>query len=150
MVLRGFTGHGCNWSNGGNRYYWPNGSRGITGAAGVTGEIGTTGATGSMGATGAQGPEGQTGPQGPTGPTGATGSTGPTGATGFGLICLQPGAIITLPGVYKLCADVDGTITIAANDVTLDLNGYRITDGVLLDSNISKIIVENGFIGPTL
>jgi parallel beta-helix repeat protein len=92
------------------------------------------------GKAGVPGPIGQTGPQGMTGPTGATGETGE------GLSCLVD-TTITTSGVYFLCNDVD-TISIQSSDVTLDLNGYRIFNGVTLSDGISNVIVKNGQIGP--
>ena len=36
------------------------------------------------------------------------------------------GVTITQPGVYRLSADINGTVIIAANNVTLDLNSKTI------------------------
>jgi len=130
----------------------PTGATGATGPQGATGDIGPTGLTGATGATGPMGnigptgPTGTTGEIGATGPQGVTGPTGATGETGEGLSCLVD-TTITTSGVYFLCNDVD-TVSIQSSDVTLDLNGYRIFNGVTLADGISDVIVKNGQIGP--
>ena len=120
----------------------------------MSGAIGETGAQGVLGGTGSTGPQGVTelGLTGFTGATGdITGPTGLTGATGVGYTCLPPSSTITSPGVYFLCEDTDH-VTINSDNVTLDLNGYRITNGVLISSlsssPITYVIVKNGSIGP--
>ncbi len=118
---------------------------------GKTGHTGRTGATGATGPRGATGPKG-TGSQGPRGATGQTGATGTTGATGFGCSCQNlvygtsgTAFSVTMPGTYVLCDDL-GSVAITTSDVTLDLSGHTIIDGVSATS-LSNITIENGAIG---
>ncbi len=53
---------------------------------------------------------------------------------------------ISTAGNYCLANDIDGTITIAASDVGLDLNNYKITDGLVINSSLNQISVENGVV----
>ena len=127
----------------------PTGPTGITGPTGLTGPAGLTGITGLTGPTGVTGLTGVTGPTGPigiTGPTGPTGLTGLTGPTGAGLNCVST-TIITSPGVYYLCGDA-ATVSIQASNVTMDLNGYRVTNGITLTDGVNYVTVKNGDIGP--
>ena len=131
------------------------GSQGPTGDTGITGSAGATGLTGLAGDTGATGPTGATGQTGATGPAGQspTGATGARGDTGENIVCFF-GTSISTPGVYFLCEDITGPVSITSDDVTLDLNGYRITNGVSVQSTgtsptISNVIVKNGSIGST-
>jgi len=61
------------------------------------------------------------------------------------------GATISAPGYYCLTGDTTGTITINANDVTLDLNNHTISlpsdsgaDGVDVNPGFSRITIKNG------
>ena len=56
---------------------------------------------------------------------------------------------ITEAGYYKLEQNVVGTITIATNDVTFDLNDYYLTGsthGVVINNNAQRVTVRNGTI----
>ena len=66
--------------------------------------------------------------------------------------------IISQPGSYYLTTNViappGAAVTIATNDVTLDLNGYTVSSSsltasgtaILLNTNMHNIIVRNGII----
>ncbi len=61
-----------------------------------------------------------------------------------------PGTI-SASGTYCLANDIPGTITISANDVVLDLNGYRINPlinlvSIILSAGINRIVIMNGHI----
>jgi len=63
-------------------------------------------------------------------------------------------SIITSPGYYKLSSDLIGTVTISTSRVTLDLNGFCISNGinhgVVISSGVSEVTVRNGtIISPT-
>ena len=91
-----------------------------------------------QGPPGAPGPQGFQGLMGPTGAPGPSGPTGPVGPTGAGAppqvgteITVLP-FTITQPGAYFLTQSLAGQagqsgITIQADDVTLDLNGFALT-----------------------
>jgi parallel beta-helix repeat protein len=106
----------------------PQGPQGLTGATGPQGLKGDTGATGPQGATGATGPQG---PQGATGPTGPQGPAGESGVVGTKITSLP--YTISAPGAYILTGSLTYTltsgsaITVAANDVTINLNGFCLT-----------------------
>ena len=51
---------------------------------------------------------------------------------------------ITQPGSYCLNADISGTITIDASDVTLNLDGYQVTMGITITSGNNTISILNG------
>ncbi len=56
---------------------------------------------------------------------------------------------ISVPGFYKLSANISNQISIATSNVTLDLNGYTITggqSGIVVASNLSNIVIKNGSI----
>jgi len=58
---------------------------------------------------------------------------------------------ITISGSYCLANSINGTIIIAANEVTLDLNGYTIypepgASGVQVSSHFKNFHIKNGFI----
>ena len=69
-----------------------------------------------------------------------------TDITDPGPSCLST-MTITSSGVYFLCADTNAII-IQASNVTLNLSGYRVTDGVTLTGGVSYVTVKNGNIGP--
>ena len=125
----------------------PTGVLGITGITGLPGATGPTGITGITGIQGLTGATGLTGITGAAGDTGITGPTGVTGAMGGGLSCLTT-TIITAPGVYFLCGNT-ATVVIESSDVTLDLNGYIVTNGITLSPGVIDVIVKNGNIGPS-
>ena len=58
------------------------------------------------------------------------------------------GMTITAPGVYRLSADIAGTITIAASNVTLDLNSKKIigTSVGVSCTNQTDITIQNGIL----
>ena len=58
------------------------------------------------------------------------------------------GMTITAPGVYRLSADIVGTITIAASNVTLDLNNKKIIGASVGVScaNQTGITIQNGIL----
>jgi hypothetical protein len=62
--------------------------------------------------------------------------------------CIVTGTVITAPGTYCLATDVLGTITIAANDVILNLNGKVLTAQIygINATNQTNIVVKNGVI----
>ena len=127
----------------------PTGIRGITGITGLTGP---TGVTGAIGITGATGPTGLIGPAriiGITGTTGLAGVTGVTGATGLhgeGIGCLNT-TVITVPGVYFLCNNVN-TVVIQSSNVVLDLHSNVIFSGLTIAPGSTNVNVKNGYIGP--
>ena len=51
---------------------------------------------------------------------------------------------ITKSGSYKLASNVDNSITIDANNVLLDMNGYTLNGDLVVNSNLSNITIENG------
>ena len=53
---------------------------------------------------------------------------------------------ISESGSYCVTQPIAGTITIAANDVHLDLNNYTITGGVVINSGVDQVTVTNGII----
>ncbi len=57
---------------------------------------------------------------------------------------------ITTPGNYCLDQDITGNITIASSDVTFDLNGHTLAGSVIINTGLSRIVVTNGFIVPTV
>jgi hypothetical protein len=86
---------------------------------------------GDTGATGVQGPQGPAGPQGAQGPPGPQGSPGPDSAA-----CVMITSLpfqITVSGKYCLNGNLSASstsgnaITIAADSVVFDLNGFNIT-----------------------
>lgn len=102
-------------------------------------------------------------------PAGAVASTGrttdeiynkiPAGGAGDGRIAIAAGnnIVINNPGSYVLTGNigssVGGTaITVGADNVTLDLNGYTVGtaatsgNGVILSSNLTKFVLRNGTI----
>lgn len=102
-------------------------------------------------------------------PAGAVASTGrttdeiynkiPSGGAGDGRIAIAAGNNITInnPGSYVLTGNigssVGGTaITVGADNVTLDLNGYTVGsgansgNGVILSSGLTKFVLRNGTI----
>ncbi len=57
---------------------------------------------------------------------------------------------ITASGPYCLAQDIQGTITIDADNVMLDLNCYAITNasyGIVINDNYSDITMQNGTVG---
>lgn len=57
---------------------------------------------------------------------------------------------ITASGPYCLTQDIQGTITINADNVTLDLNCYSLTDasyGIIINNNRSDVSIKNGTVG---
>jgi dipeptidyl aminopeptidase/acylaminoacyl peptidase len=58
---------------------------------------------------------------------------------------------INSAGTYCLANTITGSIVINQNNVVLDLNGYRIqngTNGVVVNSGMSWVTIQNGIIGP--
>jgi len=116
------------------------GLTGARGATGATGPRGFTGATGSRGFTGATGATGATGPQGPAGATGPIGPQGLMGAAGAsapdprGTPITSAPFTITAPGNYYLAnnisVDQETAITINADNVVLDLNGFEVSSNI--------------------
>ena len=53
---------------------------------------------------------------------------------------------ISTSGTYRCCQNIMGDITIAASDVVLDLNKYKITGGIIVNSNLDQITLRNGVI----
>ncbi len=51
---------------------------------------------------------------------------------------------ISSSGSYCLGNDITGSITIAASNVSLDLNNYKITSGLTINTNLDQIYVGNG------
>lgn len=69
------------------------------------------------------------------------------------LLC-QPGPItqagtIAASGTYCLANEISGSITISVGGVVLDLNGYRITQGVIVNNGLDQILVKNGVVEGT-
>jgi len=67
--------------------------------------------------------------------------------SGAGLSIVAP-TTITIPGNYRLANDIVGTITIAADNVSLDLENKKITAGFngILVSGQTEITIKNGTI----
>lgn len=143
----------------------PRGERGIAGPQGPQGEVGPKGAKGDVGergpqgirgpigANGAQGPQGIPGPKGDIGPVGLKGDMGPPGEVRMPISSLP--FTISQSGSYYLTRNLDGSaggIDITASDVTLDLMGFTIDGGGLVeDSGVnlqgqSNVTVRNGVI----
>jgi len=53
---------------------------------------------------------------------------------------------ISLKGPYCLTHSINGTITINADDVYLDLNGYRVNGNIVIQPGQKNIVIRNGFI----
>ena len=53
---------------------------------------------------------------------------------------------ISQSGTYRCCQNITGDITIAASDVVLDLNNYKITGGIIVNSNLDQITLKNGVV----
>jgi FOG: WD40 repeat len=56
---------------------------------------------------------------------------------------------ISTSGSYILCNNISGTITIAASDVVLDLNNYKISDGIVVNGGLDQITMRNGVVEGT-
>ena len=67
--------------------------------------------------------------------------------SGAGLSIVAP-TTITVPGNYRLANDIVGTITIAADNVFLDLENKKITAGFngIVVSGQTEITIKNGTI----
>lgn len=80
------------------------------------------------------------------------GELNPCGATSLSQDNVITGTlVIHTPGTYCLASDISGQINIAANKVTLDLNGHTVTNAPA-SNNINvqtqaDIIIKNGFVG---
>ena len=57
---------------------------------------------------------------------------------------------ISTSGVYQVCSDMSGSITIDTNNVTLDLNNRVIEQGIEITSGRSNITIFNGTVRGTL
>ena len=53
---------------------------------------------------------------------------------------------ISSSGTYRCCQNIIGDITIAASDVVLDLNKYKITGGIIVNSDLDQITIRNGVV----
>jgi WD domain, G-beta repeat. len=53
---------------------------------------------------------------------------------------------ISTSGSYILCNNISGTITIAASDVVLDLNNYKISNGIVVNGGLDQITMRNGVV----
>ena len=53
---------------------------------------------------------------------------------------------ISTSGTYRCCQNITGDITIAASDVVLDLNKYKITGGIIVNNNLDQITLRNGVV----
>ena len=55
---------------------------------------------------------------------------------------------LSTAGIYKLAQDITGPVTLAANNISLDLNDYTISatsnNGIVVNTNLSRISVRNG------
>lgn len=79
--------------------------------------------------------------------------TGASGAACFGIPII--GAItITQAGSYCVAANIDAVtpITIATDNVTVNLNGYTLTgtNGIVINNNLSNITITNGTLATTV
>ena len=96
----------------------------------IVAQKGDTGATGPQGL---QGPAGLQGAQGPAGPQGLPGPQGPPGPDSSACVMITSLPFqITAPGKYCLNSNLStstsgSAITIAADSVVLDLNGFNIS-----------------------
>jgi len=116
------------------------GSVGATGSTGVQGIQGATGPTGAAGTNGSVGATGSTGPQGIQGVTGATGVQGATGASAsanlwstFPATQTVDFATYTLSNVNQI-SNTSGTLTLAANNTTVNGN-VELTGPSILETN---------------
>ena len=56
---------------------------------------------------------------------------------------------INVPGTYSLARNIQGQITIASDNVSIDLNNYTIqngANGIVLSAGVKGIEIENGTI----
>ena len=51
---------------------------------------------------------------------------------------------ISSSGIYCLANNIAGAITISASNVYLDLNNYRVTDGITVNGGLDQITIRNG------
>jgi Periplasmic component of the Tol biopolymer transport system len=56
---------------------------------------------------------------------------------------------VSSSGSYALCNNITGTITIAASNVMLDLNNYKISAGIVVNSGLDQIAMRNGVVEGT-
>ena len=56
---------------------------------------------------------------------------------------------LTESGIYCLSNSLDGVIEISANDIVLDLNGFRVSQGITISPGYNSITIRNGFIENT-
>ena len=64
---------------------------------------------------------------------------------------IQTARTISTSGTYKLSNDINGQIVIAADNVTLNLNNYTITNiahGIIINTGVNHTRIKNGSIGP--
>jgi parallel beta-helix repeat protein len=52
--------------------------------------------------------------------------------------------LIDIPGTYCLTSDIAGTITISADNVTLDLNGHTVQ--AITATSVDDLLIHNGFV----
>ncbi len=70
-------------------------------------------------------------------------------STACSAISIFAAGTINSPGFYCLANNISGTITIAASDVVLDLNRYKISNRIVINNNLSDIFVKNGTVEGT-
>ena len=66
------------------------------------------------------------------------GACDPTAVTAAGTISSS--------GIYCVANEISGALTIAASNVYLDLNNYRITDGITANGGLDQITIRNGVV----
>jgi len=137
-----------------------NGQRGARGGAtGATGPRGIRGFTGNTGATGATGPQGPAGATGPIGPQGLMGAAGASAPDPRGTPITSAPFTITAPGNYYLAnnisVDQETAISINADNVVLDLNGFEVSsnitgfsfgDAIIAGFTRRNITIKNGVV----
>ncbi len=56
---------------------------------------------------------------------------------------------ISTSGTYCLANEISGSITIAASDVDVDLNNYRVTQGITVNGDLDQVKIRNGVVEGT-
>lgn len=52
-------------------------------------------------------------------------------------------------GFYRLANGLTATITIAANDITLDMNGCTVSGGIVINSGLKNVTIRSGIVDAT-
>ena len=57
-----------------------------------------------------------------------------------------PFSTITASGLYRLANSTTSAITISASDVTLDLDGFKVAGGIIVNGGLDQITIRNGVV----